>query len=221
MAKGGLRRSEIDNPRIVAQEAERDATPREKWGFAISRFAVKRFEGRNALTSPAGLPPAQKPSPPAPLPRERGEKPRRASLPPLPVEGGRWERGAGGVRSGGGRLCRPPYPRNSPMTRSGSSGSLPRDTTYQAWSSLRPGRVAIPHFLENAPSASRNTVAPRPFPERKLSTAARSSWKFTVTTRARPPQRWATGLTRATMSRERGDQEAQRITIVTPRARSD
>src|SRR6476661_3679314 len=64
------------------------------------------------------------------------------------------------------------------------------------------------------------TGAPRLLPARKRSTAGRSSWKSTVTTRARPPQRLASALTRSTMSRERGDQEAQTTTMVVPRARS-
>src|SRR5688572_603211 len=84
----------------------------------------------------------------------------------------------------------------------------------------RPGRVATAYFLEKAPSASRNTVAPMPLPARKPSTVPRSSWKFTVTTRALPPQRCATWLIRGTTSREWGDQEAQTMKMVAPWARS-
>src|SRR5262249_43010527 len=82
------------------------------------------------------------------------------------------------------------------------------------------GRVATAYFFENAPSLSRKTGAARLLPARKRSTAARSSWKSTVITRAWPAQRPASALTRSTTSRERGDQLAQMTAIVGPRARS-
>src|SRR5436305_8449399 len=77
------------------------------------------------------------------------------------------------------------------------------------------------YFFEKAPSVSRKTGAARLLPARKPWIAAASSWKLTVATRALPPQRCASGFTRSTMSRECGDQEAQRTRIEAPCESSD
>src|SRR5258708_6246206 len=84
----------------------------------------------------------------------------------------------------------------------------------------RPGRVAMAYFFEKTPSLSRKTGAPSDLPARQASIAGRSSSKSTVTTLARGLQRPARGLTRSTMSRERGDQVAQTTPITVPWASS-